>query len=202
MKKKILILASALVLAIGWCVQYFNINHTFALHDSCDVRWYGMHELVNLDNSMSYGGIDQTGYAFSVENCRIVDAEDFMTEYGKTPDQFSMVPERYLVVTMNIANHGEGEGSGINFFSLPVMGNSWYTMADPEATACANSFYNGAQEAYGVAALEDTSVSVTVVYRLYAFMFPESRWENLEDENMCIWSTVAPIQQKVQLQFD
>ena len=106
MKKKILILASALVLAIGWCVQYFNINHTFALHDSCDVRWYGMHELVNLDNSMSYGGIDQTGYAFSVENCRIVDAEDFMTEYGKTPDQFVPVLLRRILRPGNCPSDG------------------------------------------------------------------------------------------------
>ena len=199
MKKRIAF-AAAGALALGWTARVYALNDTLAVHDPVQTQWFGMNESVSLDDCKCYGGEDQSGYAIAVDACRIVDAADYLAELGRSPEEFEMLPERYLELTLDIENHGS-DAPGINFFSLPVMSGSWYTFFDANATAYANPFFEGQYEAYGVAVEEQTNAAVKVVYRLYEFQFPEKQWEHLEDENMELWLTVEPVFKKIQLQF-
>ena len=55
MKKRI-IGAIAIACAVIWCIRYYTLNGTFAVHGIYQEEVYTMYDVVEFDDCMSYGG--------------------------------------------------------------------------------------------------------------------------------------------------
>lgn len=200
-RKKIIITTAALVCATAWCTRYYVLNGTFAVHNQSPVETYGMQERVEFGDCMSYGQIYTPGYAISVESCRVIDAEDYRTEMNKTAEDFEFLADRYVEVTLNVANL-TNEAEGMDFYSIPLIGTNWYAFYDQDATAYINPFYQDQREqAFGAAVKPDSEATIKIAYSLYEDMFSQKQWDNLTDENMWIWTTISPVEKHILLDF-
>ena len=57
MKKRI-IGAIAIACAVIWCIRYYTLNGTFAVHGIYQEEVYTMYDVVEFDDCMSYGGYE------------------------------------------------------------------------------------------------------------------------------------------------
>ena len=66
MKKRI-IGAIAIACAVIWCIRYYTLNGTFAVHGIYQEEVYTMYDVVEFDDCMSYGGYEAPGYSIVLE---------------------------------------------------------------------------------------------------------------------------------------
>ena len=196
--KKLIIGAIAIVCLVVWCVRYYTLNGTFAVHELYPQEVYSMHETVYFNDYKSYNMYDSPNYSISLEAARIIDSDDYLTEIDKNKEDFHYLSERYLELTFTISNYGD-DMEGVNFYGIPVIGTNWYAFYDNEITACINPFFkdNYDAAAFGCAVNKDSSATVKVAYNLYENMFLEKQWDNLEQEKMQLWITLRPIDQRI-----
>ena len=155
--KKPIIAATLIVCLVAWCVRYYKVNGgTFAVHYEGPSAVYGMHEMVSFGDNISNNALEQPGYSVSLESARMIDAEDYLKELGKKPEDFHFLSEKYLELTLTVANEGDYP-KGLTFYALPVLGSNWFTYYDNEVTACIN---HSEFVANVLAALEAGTISV------------------------------------------
>lgn len=200
--KKPIIIATALVCLTSWCVRYYTLNGTFAVHGQYSTEIYEMHETVAFDDGVSYGVFEQPGYSVSVEDARIIDSDDYLKELGKNPEDFQFLSEKYLELTLTISNEGDYP-NGLTFYGLPVIGSNWYTFYDNEVTACINPFFEDNYDyGHGCIVEKNSSSTVKIAYNLYEYRFLSEQFENLENEEMWLWVTLRPIDKRISISFE
>lgn len=197
--KKIAIGAVILVILTGWCIRFYSLNGTFEVKTKYPRKVYSMNEQVSLTNSTSYNMIKQPDYNISVVDARIVDADDYLKEMGKTADDFLSLSERYLEITLDIANNGDTENV-FDFYGIPILGTNWYTFYDPDASKYINGFDTQDRALYIKARLEGHR-TVKVAYRLYWKDFNTKQWNDLENEKMWLSVTQSPVDQRIAIKI-
>jgi hypothetical protein len=199
--KKVIILTTVFVLIAAWCVRYYTLNGTFAIHDQYPLEVYKMHETVEFGDCVSYNVYEQPGYAISLESARIVNSDDYLKELDKTPEDFHYLSPKYLELTLTVSNNGDYP-NGLTFYALPVLGENWYTFYDNEITACINPFFNDDfNQGHACAVRKNTSTTIKIAYNLYDYHFRESTYGNLENEKMWLWVTLRPIDKRIEIKF-
>lgn len=196
MKKRI-IGAIAIACAVIWCIRYYTLNGTFAVHGIYQEEVYTMYDVVEFDDCMSYGGYEAPGYSIVLEAARIVDAKDYLEELGKNVGDFQYLSERYLELTLTVSNCGDYK-DGMNFYGLPVIGTNWYAFYDNEVTACINPFFeNNYDAAWRCGVNKNSNATVKIAYNLYENMFSTKQWSNMNQEKMWLWVTLKPIDKRI-----
>lgn len=198
MKKFIVIIATLAVLT-GWCMRFYSLNGTFKVKTEHPRKVYSVGEQVSLRDSISYNMIKQPDYNISVESARIIDAGNYLEEMNKTSDDFLMLSERYLEITLDIVNNGDTENV-FDFYGIPVIGTNWYTFYDPDATKYANGFKENGRAQF-IKASMDGHRKVKVAYRLYWKDFNTEQWNNLEDEEMWLSVTLSPVEKRIKIEI-
>lgn len=199
--KKLAVGAISLVCAIAWCIRYYTLNGTFAVHGMYPEEVYAMHEIVAFDDCISYGGHEAPGYSVVLESARIVDSEDYLEELGKTAEDFHYLSERYLELTLTVSNYGD-YADGMSFYGLPVIGTNWYAFYDNEITACINPFFeDNYDDAWGCGVNKNSNATVKIAYNLYENVFSSKQWSNINQEKMWLWVTLKPIDKRIAITF-
>ena len=167
--KKPIIAATLIVCLVAWCVRYYKVNGgTFAVHYEGPSAVYGMHEMVSFGDNIS-----------------------------KKPEDFHFLSEKYLELTLTVANEGDYP-KGLTFYALPVLGSNWFTYYDNEVTACINPFFEGDyDQAHACAVRTNTSTTVKIAYNLYERHFLPNQFKNLEHEKMWLSVTTLPVDQRI-----
>lgn len=196
--KKPIIAATLIVCLVAWCVRYYKVNGgTFAVHYEGPSAVYSMHEMVSFGDNISNNALEQPGYSVSLESARMIDAEDYLKELGKKPEDFHFLSEKYLELTLTVANEGDYP-KGLTFYALPVLGSNWFTYYDNEVTACINPFFEGDyDQAHACAVRTNTSTTVKIAYNLYERHFLPNQFKNLEHEKMWLSVTTLPVDQRI-----
>lgn len=198
--KKIAVGAVILVVLTGWCIRFYSLNGTFKVKTKFPRKVYSMNEHVSLTDSMSYNNIKQPDYDIAVVDTRIVDADDYLKEMGKTADDFLIVSERYLEITLDIVNNGDTENA-FSFYGIPVLGTNWYTFYDPDASRYINGF-EGQDRMLFIKARPEGHRTVKVAYRIYWKDFNTKQWNDLENEKMWLSVTESPVDQRIAIKIN
>lgn len=198
--KKAAIAVVILVILIGWCIRFYSLNGTFKVKTKFPRKVYSMNEQVSLTNSMSYNMIKQPDYNIAVVEARIVDADDYLKEMGKTADDFLMLSERYLEITLDIVNNGDTENV-FDFYGIPVLGTNWYTFYDPDASKYINGF-EGQDRSIYIKARPEGHRTVKVAYRIYWKDFNTKQWDDIENEKMWLSVTQSPLDQRIAIKIN
>lgn len=199
MKKAIIGAAIAAVLT-AWCVRFYSLNGTLKVTSKYPRKIFSMNEQVSLTDSVSYSMIKQPDYDIAVVDARIVDSDDYLEEMGKTSDDFLMLSERYLEITLDIVNNGDTENV-FAFYGIPVLGTNWYTFYDPDATKYINGFEDNGRAHY-IKASMDGHRTVKAAYRMYWEDFNTAQWNDLENEKMWLSVTQSPIEQRIRIKVN
>ena len=204
MRKKLLIISCTLLIAVVWIIRFYSVNGRFkAYRDNVEEIIYNMNEYVELGDNLTYGCFIHKGYSVLVKKARVLEADDFLKEIGKLPNDFNIeIADKYIEVTLDIINSGNNE-EGLLFYSFQISGIDWYTFFNHEETAFSNDFMNdNVEQSYGVIVNKNSSAEVKIIYPLYTWMLPTSRWEQIKKEKLFFCITRNPIEQKVLLEFD
>ncbi|MBO5383959.1 MAG: hypothetical protein J6A30_06645 [Ruminococcus sp.] len=197
--KKIIVSTVILAVLTGWCVRFYSLNGTFKVKTEHPRKVYSVGEHVSLKDSTSYNMIKQPDYNISVESARIIDADDYLEEMNKTSDDFLMLSERYLEITLDIVNNGDTENV-FDFYGIPVIGTNWYTFYDPDATKYTNGFKENGRAQFIKAGM-DGHRKVKVAYRLCWKDFNTEQWNNLKDEEMWLSVTLSPVEKRIKIEI-
>lgn len=199
--KKPLIVVIVFICTAVWCIRYYTLNGTFAVHGKFPEEIYAMHETVEFNDCKSYNVIEQPGYSITLDSARIIDTDNYLKEINKKPEDFHYLSERYLELTLTVSNYGDYP-DGLTFYSLPVVGTNWYTFFDNEVTACINPFFeDNFDDAFGCVVKKDSSATVKIAYNLYEDLFSYKQWESLNQEKMWLWVTLQPIDKRIAIDF-
>lgn len=196
--KKIAICAIILVALTGWCIRFYSLNGTFKVKTTYPIEIYSMNEPVSLTDSVSYNMIEQPDYDIAVTDARIIDADNYLEEMGKTSDDFNMLSERYLEITIDIVNNGDMENV-FSLYGIPVLGTNWYTFYDPDATIYINGFEDQSRDVC-IKAKAEGHRTLKVAYRLYWKDFNTEQWNDLENEEMWLSVTQSPVDQRIAIE--
>ena len=194
--KKVVLTMAVLILLTGWCVRFYSLNGTIKVRPQNPIIEYSMNEAVSLTDCLSYSMIKQADYDIAVVDARIVDANDYLLEIGKTSEDFLSLSERYLEITLDIVNNGDVENV-FDLYGIPVLGTTWYTFLDVDATNYINGFESSGFRDVLIKASMDGHRKVKVAYRLFWKDFNTKQWNNLEDEKMWLSVTESPVSQRI-----
>lgn len=194
--KKVVLTMAVLILLTGWCVRFYSLNGTIKVRPQNPIIEYSMNEAVSLTDCLSYSMIKQADYDIAVVDARIVDANDYLLEIGKTSEDFLSLSERYLEITLDIVNNGDVENV-FDLYGIPVLGTTWYTFLDVDATNYINGFESTGFRDVLIKASMDGHRKVKVAYRLFWKDFNTKQWNNLEDEKMWLSVTESPVSQRI-----
>ena len=178
--KKLSLTVAILILLTGWCIRFYSLNGTFRVRTQYPEIEYSMNESVSLTDCLSYNMIKQADYNIAVVDARIVEANDYLSEMGKSKEDFLSLSERYLEITLDIVNNGDTENV-FDLYGIPVLGTTWYTFLDVDATNYINGFENKGVRDVFIMADMDGHKKVKVAYRLYWKDFNTNQWNNLEN---------------------
>lgn len=199
--KKTIVLILSLIFIIAWGIRFYTLNGTFSAHNEYQTINYELGDPVQFNDNMSYNAYHASGYSITANHVRIISFEQFLSEFNKTTNDFTTMPEKFLIVETTIENiFSDNTEEGIYFYSLPIIGTNWYTFFNGEATAYANNFFNNNTSAsYGVLVHRGDSAIVNIVYNLYENTFSKKQWDYLDYEPMWMSITIQPENQRIKL---
>ena len=199
--KKTIVLILSLIFIIAWGIRFYTLNGTFSAHNEYQTINYELGDPVQFNDNMSYNAYHASGYSITANHVRIISFEQFLSEFNKTTNDFTTMPEKFLIVETTIENiFSDNTEEEINFYSLPIIGTNWYTFFNGEATAYANNFFNNNTSAsYGVLVHRGDSAIVNIVYNLYENTFSKKQWDYLDYEPMWMSITIQPENQRIKL---
>ncbi|MCD7890353.1 MAG: hypothetical protein LUG26_00825, partial [Ruminococcus sp.] len=186
-------------ITMDFLFQVFNfIMQSTKIKTTYPIEIYSMNEPVSLTDSVSYNMIEQPDYDIAVTDTRIIDADDYLEEMGKTSDDFNMLSERYFEITIDIVNNGDMENV-FSLYGIPVLETNWYTFYDPDATVYINGFEDQSRNVC-IKAKADGHRTLKVAYRLYWKDSNTEQWNDLENEEMWLSVTQSPIDQRIAIE--
>ena len=89
MKKRI-IGAIAIACAVIWCIRYYTLNGTFAVHGIYQEEVYTMYDVVEFDDCMSYGGYEAPGYSIVQKQHALLMRKTIWKNWERTSGIFSI----------------------------------------------------------------------------------------------------------------
>lgn len=207
MKKPVIITVVVLIL-VAWCARVYALNGSLLPQTKYPEEFYDMHEKIEVsEEDDMYDVFKATGYSFSVEDARIIDADDYANEIGMSREDFNDPKAgKYLEITLEVSNSGDYDGF-IPFMGLPVSGTDWDSGYDPYITLEINTAQvfvmdDGVGTVCGFILDKGNTETIKIAYSLRANNFINgNRYENLEDEKMWLMITMRPVCKRILITF-
>ena len=178
-KKRIILLAVFLMIAVAWGMRVYWLNQKYP---DVERKTYALQEEVELGKDIiDYDTME--GYFVTIESADIYEYEDLLSQYDLEDFMERDAPERIYLLKVRLRNTNNTE-TGIDLLSWKIQSNSVTQSLDFELYYELNQL-----DPYSVALREDSEKEFLLPYNLRKDFFYPSEWENLEDYEM--WLTVT-----------
>lgn len=200
-RKKIIGVILAVVIIGLWAVRYYTLNDGFAIKYDMPHEYFDLGEKVEFDDDRPSSKVSCKGYSVRVNGVKFYEPDEYIKMYSKEDVSLKNYPDKVAELDVTFFN-SDNTTDGLQFYPMQLLGKDWFMTMDPELIALANPiFENDYTKAYGIILRPDSSYDVKLVYGLHDYLFPEDRWNNIENENMWLEITIMPTDKFIKL-FD
>lgn len=201
-KRTVIIIVCLAVLAGLWGVRHEKVNrHWEELYAQNTKKEFKMGDVVPFGDDSTSNGLNLKGYSVRVESMKLLDADEFSSEYKLDPAKyfpdFKNPPKKYAVVDVELANSGS-TAEGVLLGDLTLYGVDFYLYCDQSLTAVVNQFAD--ETAAGISVPDGKKARITLVYPFNPYPFTGYALKAVDSREMWLTVTSYPTRKFIRVQ--
>ena len=198
MRKWIISLVPLMLLPI-WAVKFYSLNNGFKVRYQNERKDYKTQEKVTFDDSVNVLGNIHEGYSISLENAYVIEKEKLLADLNKQSSEPEKA-ERCIVMDFTIYN--DESDNDFNLAGLYIMGIDWFSPFSYKTTEYLNeSSFDNLSPSGRIIIPKGESISISVAYDIYQTNFSPKAWNALEEQDIWVWLTCRPLDQRIKVNF-
>lgn len=198
MRKRKKVVLALVAIFLLWGIRVYTVNRSYDI-DRIPTENFSIGEWVPYNNEYSYGEM-VSGYSICVNSFNIIQCDEFLAEFGKNRDDFTVgegFGEKVGIVSATVLNVSNQTGQSVNLGEMKLYGKDFYSIQFIELFEISNPDLNGS---LGVILEPGESKDVQLVFSFRKEDFSLLSWKKLEKLNLKLFITAFPIQKNIIIQ--